>query len=145
MLKTKINGQISDVLPKLAHQETQKHRKTHKKPIKTKKMTSQKVSTTTISMKQKRKITNPKADICLKTDGENCLIKYSGHTVELVDLVFTAMKQDDTMAAIICQTARDFVQSLKIDVRAWKALTANCAEVSRQLVSRPAVKRPNQE
>ena len=87
-------------------------------------------------MKQKRKITNPKADICLKTDGENCLIKYNGHTVELADLVFTAMKQDDTMAAIICQTARDFVQSLKIDVRAWKALTANCAEVSRQLVSR---------
>jgi hypothetical protein len=99
-------------------------------------MTSQKVSTSTISMKQKREITNPKADICLKTDGENCLIKYNGHTVELADLVFTAMKQDDTMAAIICQTARDFVQSLKIDVRAWKALTANCAEVSRQLVSR---------
>ena len=98
-------------------------------------MTSQKVNTAT-GMRQQKKITNPKADISLKTDGENCLIKYRGHTVELADLVFTAMKQDDTLAAIICQTARDFVQSLKTDVRTWKALTANCAGVSKQLTNR---------
>ena len=83
-----------------------------------------------------------KAYISIKSDGRRCLIKFKGNTVELADMIFTALSQSDQIAAVTCQTAKDFIERTKANREAWQTLTQNCAEVNMKLANRyrkPAV------
>lgn len=78
----------------------------------------------------------PKAYISIKSDGKRCLIKFKGNTVELADMIFTALSQNDLIAAVTCQTAKDFIEKTKANREAWQTLTQNCAEVNTKLANR---------
>ena len=78
----------------------------------------------------------PKAYISIKSDGKRCLIKFKGNTVELADMIFTALSQNDQIAAVTCQTAKDFIERTKANRGAWQTLTQNCAEVNMKLANR---------
>lgn len=84
------------------------------------------------------------AFISLMTDGDGrCEIRFKGDAIQLADMLFTAMYKSDQLAALFCQTAKDFIDSIKGDPAKWKELACDCAYVQQRLVSRygsPTVK-----
>jgi hypothetical protein len=78
----------------------------------------------------------PKAYISIKSDGKRCLIKFKGNTVELADMVYTAMRQNEQLAAVICHVARDFMDAAKASTKDMQTLAENYGEVHRKLANR---------
>ena len=73
--------------------------------------------------------------LTLNEDGK-CGIHWKGDTVQLADILYTTMQHDRKMAALICQTAKDFIEKTKENREAWQTLTQNCAEVNTKLANR---------
>lgn len=66
----------------------------------------------------------------------DCLCDWKGNSVDIADLIFTAMNNDTKIAAVICQTAKDYIETCKGNLDKWKRLTAECADVSSMLAAR---------
>lgn len=78
----------------------------------------------------------PKAYISIKSDGKRCLIKFKGDTVELADILYTTMLHDSHMAALICQTAKDYIETCKGDPQKWQQLTVECSDIQKEMAHR---------
>lgn len=88
-------------------------------------------------MKEKTETNSVKSYLNLSTQPNGkCLCSWKGEAVELADLVFTAMNNDTRVAAIVCQTAKDYIDTCKGDLDKWKKLTTECAEISAILAAR---------
>ena len=75
--------------------------------------------------------------LTLNEDGK-CGIHWKGDTVQLADILYTTMQHDGRLAAVICQTAKDFIETCKGDAEKWRRLTVDCAGVQQELAHRYA-------
>lgn len=77
------------------------------------------------------------AHITLTLNGEGkCGIHWKGDTVQLADILYTTMQHDGKMAAIICQSAKDFIETCKADPERWTRLAVDCADIQQELAHR---------
>jgi hypothetical protein len=85
--------------------------------------------------------------LTLNEDGK-CGIHWKGDTIQLADILYTTMQHDSKMAALICQTAKDFIETCKGNPERWKQLTVDCAETSEELAHRyvrhPLINKPGE-
>lgn len=87
--------------------------------------------------KKKNNIGKVKAFINLRIEEDDkCTLNWKGDTVHLADMLFTAMHHDERIAAVICQTAKDYIDTAKGDLDKWKRLTVECARVLRDMTQR---------
>lgn len=79
---------------------------------------------------------NAKAYINVKTDGKQCHIKFKGTTSQLADMVFTLMRQNENLAAIICHVSKDFMRAKQGSAEEMETFSENYRDVHRKLVNR---------
>ena len=73
--------------------------------------------------------------LTLNENGQ-CGIHWKGDTIQLADILYTTMLQDSKLAALICQTAKDFIETCKGNPERWTRLTVDCAETQQELAHR---------
>lgn len=73
--------------------------------------------------------------LTLNEDGK-CGIHWKGTTIQLADILYTTMQHDVRLAAIICQAAKDFIETCKGDAEKWRRLTVDCAGIQQELAHR---------
>lgn len=70
-----------------------------------------------------------------KTADSQVGIGWKGTKQDLVNLLFTTAKHDRTMAAIICQVAKDHVDTKKHNTQSWMELTADIVALQNELAN----------
>ena len=73
--------------------------------------------------------------LTLNEDGK-CGINWKGDTVHLSDILYTTMLHDSHMAALICQTAKDYIETCKGDPQQWQQLTVECSDIQKEMARR---------
>ena len=69
-------------------------------------------------------------------EGGLCGIHWKGSTSQLADILYTTMLHDSKMAALISQTAKDFIEICKSNPEKWRRLTMDCADIQQELAHR---------
>lgn len=70
-----------------------------------------------------------------KTADNKVSIGWKGTKKDLVNLLFTTAKNDRGMAAIICQVAKDHVDTRKYSTQSWGELTADIIALQNELAN----------
>lgn len=70
-----------------------------------------------------------------KTADNKVSIGWKGTKKDLVNLLYTTAKNDRTMAAIICQVAKDHVDTKKHNNQSWMELTADIIALQNELAN----------
>ena len=70
-----------------------------------------------------------------KTADNKVSIGWKGTKKDLVNLLFTTAKNDRGMAAIICQVAKDHVDTRKHSTQSWGELTADIIALQNELAN----------
>ena len=74
------------------------------------------------------------AFVCVtKTKDEKVGLSWKGTKQDLLNLLFTACRNDKQMAALICRSAKDHVEHCKQNHQAWVDLTADIVRLDREL------------
>ena len=74
------------------------------------------------------------AFVCVtKTKDEKLGLSWKGTKQDLLNLLFTACRNDKQMAALICRAAKDHVEHCKQNHQAWVDLTAYIVRLDREL------------
>lgn len=68
-----------------------------------------------------------------KTADDKMGIGWKGTKRDLLNILYTAIKNDRELAAIICQVAKDHVESCKTSNNAWAELTSDIAQLQRDI------------
>lgn len=70
-----------------------------------------------------------------KTADKKVSIGWKGTKKDLVNLLYTTAKNDRGMAAIICQVAKDHVDTRKHSTQSWGELTADIIALQNELAN----------
>lgn len=70
-----------------------------------------------------------------KTADNKVSTGWKGTKKDLVNLLYTTAKNDRTMAAIICQVAKDHVDTKKHNNQSWMELTADIIALQNELAN----------
>lgn len=70
-----------------------------------------------------------------KTADNKVSIGWKGMKKDLVNLLYTTAKNDRGMAAIICQVAKDHVDTRKHSTQSWEELTADIIALQNELAN----------
>ena len=73
--------------------------------------------------------------LTLNENGQ-CGIHWKGDTIQLADILYTTMLHDSHMAALICQTAKDYIETCKGDPQKWQQLTVECSDIQKEMAHR---------
>lgn len=80
---------------------------------------------------------NAKSHITVKADDKGrCLIKFKGDTIQLADMIYTMLTENDELAAVVCEVTKDYLSTVKMNIGKWQELTENCREVDERLAHR---------
>lgn len=68
-----------------------------------------------------------------KTADNKASLGWKGTKQDLLNLLFTACRNDRGMAALICRASKDHIEHCKLNFQEWQELTADILQLDREL------------